>query len=41
MALVGVVLLAMPAMAEDKVPPPNLQEVSIKTSLLTRCEHHR
>lgn len=35
MALVGAVLLTMPAAAEDKVPPANFQEVLIKTSLLT------
>ena len=35
LALVGAVLLAMPAVAEDKMPPPNFQEALIKTSLLT------
>jgi hypothetical protein len=34
-ALIGALLLVMPAQAEDKVPSPVLQEILIKTSLLT------
>ena|ERR1035437_6090381 len=33
-ALIGALLLVMPAQAEDKVPSPVLQEILIKTSLL-------
>ena len=34
-AVIGALLLLLPAQAADKVPPPMLQEVLIKTSLLT------
>ena len=34
-ALIGALLLVAPAQAEDKVPSPFLQEILIKTSLLT------
>jgi hypothetical protein len=34
-ALIGALLLVMPAQAEDKVPSPVLQEILIKTTLLT------
>ncbi len=34
-AFVGLVLLALPAQAETKVPSPLLQEILIKTALLT------
>jgi hypothetical protein len=34
-AIIGALVLAVPAQAEDKVPSPLLQEILIKTSLLT------
>ena len=34
-ALIGALLLVVPAQAEDKVPSPVLQEILIKTTLLT------
>ena len=34
-AMIGAVLLAMPAQAENKIPSPEMQEILIKTYLLS------